>query len=514
MPDILGEYTYSNFTLLNPAVSLEEFISVSYHEYTHMILTLRSCVGQMLYCLEKIKIPPNAAEDKLRYKAITGFLNAHTQKVQESLAVFTQCVMKLVNEGSPGLRDLVKNLEDSNKRYFKYIKPLLPILSIMEQEEDKDIIFPTAGCIFSLGMEAMNAKLYELNPENFCSPKQIKKFISNPDLSSQYLPDSYFLKHIKECCRNSKNCIDIQKFIIDLIHDEPNLEEHQRRLDDIKSFILRFFHASKYKQLYESMLSRVSAVKESNLEDLYLHQLPSFNFDEDELYSKSREADAEEIYSLIESEYSIILMLGTIDYALQFLSEKFGMNLQPADELKDFAGQEILFYYNLKTKDIARFLIDRENMLQILQSRRRKSLIVISYKIYDFENDAIKNYPDIEGDIFIYCDRTYNNAKIFLDAWRGRKVFYRYMEYLNMIVLVVKIREHVFFLLPMTSITASEADLDIISNRKYMHMANNNTESAIYDEHIFRDNTMLDYIDTIINCLFLMGYQATGTSID
>lgn len=94
-----GEYTYNNYTLLNPLLDLEDFQSASVHEYTHMVLSGRSCIGMMLYCLEKIKIPYRCTQDISRYKTITEFLNRHTNKVQEGLAVFVQSTVKLSSEG-------------------------------------------------------------------------------------------------------------------------------------------------------------------------------------------------------------------------------------------------------------------------------------------------------------------------------------------------------------------------------------------------------------------------------
>ena len=72
---------------------------MAYHEYTHFVLTCRSGVGLLIYCLEKIVIPLDSKNDMQLYKSITEFLNVNTNKVQEGLAVFIECIMVLVSEG-------------------------------------------------------------------------------------------------------------------------------------------------------------------------------------------------------------------------------------------------------------------------------------------------------------------------------------------------------------------------------------------------------------------------------
>lgn len=119
---------------------------------------------------------------------------------------------------------------------------------------------------------------------------------------------------------------------------------------------------------------------------------------------------------------------------------------------------------------------------------------------------CIPNHPDVEDYIYIYCDRTYSNASSYLDQWKSKEVYYRYMQYESMIVLLVKIDEHTIFLLPMTSIVADEADRDIRENRKNMMMITD-AEDEEYDSHIITDSTKRDEIDAIINCLFFLNLE-------
>lgn len=113
-----GVYGYSNYTLLNPLVDEDRFHSVAYHEYTHFVLTCRSGVGLLIYCLEKIVIPLDSKYDMQLYKSITEFLNVNTNKVQEGLAVFVECIMILVSEGKQASQRFLDDLRIENETYY------------------------------------------------------------------------------------------------------------------------------------------------------------------------------------------------------------------------------------------------------------------------------------------------------------------------------------------------------------------------------------------------------------
>ncbi len=98
------EYGYNNYTLLNSLVDEDRFHSAAYHEFTHFVLTCRSGVRMLIYCLEKIVIPLDKKNDIQLYNSITKFLNVTTNKVQEGLAIFVECIMILVSEGKEAIQ--------------------------------------------------------------------------------------------------------------------------------------------------------------------------------------------------------------------------------------------------------------------------------------------------------------------------------------------------------------------------------------------------------------------------
>ncbi len=126
-----------------------------------------------------------------------------------------------------------------------------------------------------------------------------------------------------------------------------------------------------------------------------------------------------------------------------------------------------------------------------------------SYKNYDYKNNCIPNYSTVKGNTYIYCDRTYSNSIPYLEQWKDRIVYYRFMAYKSMIVLLVKINDSSIFMLPMTPMVADEAEKDIRAKHTNMRPITE-VKDEEYDPHVIKDERIHDEIDTIVNCLFFI----------
>lgn len=503
---IYGAYDYSNHTLLNPLTDSDEFESVSYHEYTHYVLSCRSGVGMMLYCLEKILIPYDSKSDQQLYKTLTGFLNTHTNRVQEGMAVFVQCIMILVKEGKQASEEFLNDLRVNNRLYYEYVEPLIFIIKVLQDESDCNTILHISNLVFLLGIECMNSKIYELEPSSFNSNKIIKKIVSSNGFGENYLPDRRFIIYIKNCKKsNVKSSKEIENYILPLLSQdtlELSIEKNKIRLMLIKKFILKYFEESKYIKAYEHKLSKINTV-EADMKDLYLQQLPS-TFNQEELLKLSRVATTKEINLEIEKPYSIIFLFGTLEKSFEMVKEKVGLTTEIGYDKMYFASHDVIMTFNLMDKKILMALEDSKHIQKMFLSQLRKATIVTNYKNYDYEKDNIENHNLDNQDVFIYCDRTYGNTLPILDRWNGRELYYRYMTYENMAVLIVKIAAKRYFLLPMTLIVFMEADEDIQNNRRNMLMASDCESSEGFDNHILTDQNMVDKIDLIVNSLFFI----------
>lgn len=499
-----GEYTYNNYTLLNPLLDLEDFQSASVHEYTHMVLSGRSCIGMMLYCLEKIKIPYRCTQDISRYKTITEFLNRHTNKVQEGLAVFVQSTVKLSSEGPEACSRFIDYLFCNNGAYYKYLEPLLFIIDIMKKESGREEILKTANIVFLLGIECMNGELYQEDPLHFITGKAVQKLISRPDFSKTYLPDNRFTKCLKAFRGKAESCKEIQEYIMPFLGEDvlnPSMSRSEERLNCIKEFIINIFGSSEHVMLYKNSLSKVNAV-EVRMDEMYFQQLPAV-FNEEEVLERSRKGSMAELQKAVREEYSMIMLQGTLEEALRYMYQRMGAETGFEYDKKYCSENELISHFDLKKKDILMVLGDVKQADELLLLPERRSVIVTSYKNYDFSVNEIRLHRDIWDEIFIYCDRTYSNARCYLDLWKEQDVYYRYMAYNNMIVLIVKITEKRFFLLPMTSIAAVEADADIRENRMNMQMCCEEADEG-YDPYIVTGEDAREKIDTVVNCLFFI----------
>lgn len=502
-----GKYTYSNYTLLNPLIDDDEFESTSYHEYMHMILSVQTVFGMCLYCMEKLKIIAwkKGREDEKIYNTFTGFLNNRTNKIQEGLAVFTQYVFKLTGSEKEEAERFVNTLQCDNRQYYKYLEPLLFIVQIIKEERDRNKILAVSNMIFILAKHCMDADIYEVPPETFRDQRSLQQWISKPDTGKKYIPDTMFINYLKDCRRrNFKSCEEICEYFAFLESDKQEIYDFESRLEEVKKYIETLFWKSKYINAYRNKLSEIN-VKEVALKDSYLQQLPSL-FNDEEINKLSRLVTKEEIHKASEQPYTTLFLLGDLDSNFKMAFKKAGItNELPYD--KEYCSiNEIVLLFGLEDKKILMSIMESKEVDKLLSNNKCKSVVLVSYKQYDYVRDVVNGHENIEQDIFIYCDRTYGNSIVILKSWRDRTVFYRYLKYDNMLVLIIKICAGRYFILPMTSLVAYEADLDIRENEKHMKMASEEDDEG-FDEHIITDQDMLDKFDTIINCLFFMSLR-------
>ena len=496
---IFGEYSFENHILLNPIVDDDEFLSTHYHEFTHFMLSHHSTTGILMYCLVKIGIVKNSNDFK-KYEILKKFLYENMKNVQEGLAVFSECIMKLL-KGKKVYEEFIRKLKNNNRTYYRYLEPLLFILKITEID-NKEEIRKTAQVIFSIGIEAMNTEILKEDPKKFSTNKEIQKMISTPNFAKNNLPNSRFKSYLKEIEKidNSKK---LQSKGILLLSDEvkkPTLEYAEKRLKQIKKFILSFFEDSKLIDEYKIRLENIN-IKEIDIDELYSKQIPT-TFNED-IYQKNLKniADISIIKKYCEERTSMIFLIGKIENTLR----DFKIHIIPNELKKSIKSEkELIFFYSLQKREILSSIVSEKDIRDLYKNTLFSSVILTTYKNYNYNNDCIDGYEDIDKKIFIYCDRTYYNTKSYFDLWKKREIFYQYIEYKNMIVLIIKIKKDRFFVLPITSTAFPIVSEDIKKNRKNMKIPPYIEGGFIYDKEIIIGEDMMNYIDTIINSLFFI----------
>ena len=500
---ILGQYDFNNFTLLNALMSEEERINTAIHEYTHFGLSNQSSFGTILYCLNKLIVPPNCTADINKRKAAIEFFMSNTLKVQEGMAVFIEATYFMLGDIAD-YESFINRLRNDNNRYYDYVKPLYFILEYIKKKDYKSKL-SVAHAVFQVALKSMNASIYDFDGKLFSTNKSIKKMISKQDFSKEYLPNKKFQTMI-ESCKNTESYEELCNRLYSLakVDEDTSVEFYNVRLEKIKKFVIDIFEGSSNIEYYKKILNKVN-VKEEDSSEVFLQQIPTA-FNGDYVQRNMKKIGYELLKQKCKTiDYSTLFLLGGLKTNVSDLLIKMGV----VDIPKVNETREILFFYSLRDKEIFGCLLEKKELQEILEQDNNRSVVLTSYKNYDYDNDSLPDYFELKGNLYIYCDRTYSNAITYINQWADREVYYRYMVYESMVVLLVKICDDTLFMLPMTPIVACEADKDILTNHRNMHPITEIGDDG-YDSYIINNDKIRDEIDTIINCLFFINLPVTG----
>ena len=496
---ILGQYDYDSFILLNPFCTDNDLKSTAYHEMVHFSLTTMSTVGVMLFCLKKLElIAESSQEDKKIVDIYSNFLKNHSLNLQESVAVFVECIMKRAFQGQKECDEFINALKINNHTYYKYLKPVLFVFKLLKDSSCSEVILKLANGVFKAALFSMNADIYSIPVEVCRSKKLLKKSVSQQVFSKRFLPVSRF-RSIISYCKAASSCEDLQQRLFsfqNVINLPFVIEDPYERLERVKCFLMDFFSDSSSFDIYKSALDKIE-VCAADADDWLLRQLP-FPFDIENFIQGCKLADYNQLSGLAKDYPSMLLFAGKIP---ETVSKAFALNGNK--QIKDL---EMLVYYSLRMRIGYRSYLPAYYVDKILLDSRFNSFFVVLHSCYDFDNDVVYGHNTLKDNCtFILFDTIYPKVREYLDLWKERTVYYRYMEYqycgqtLN--VLIFNPADNRFFLLPLTNYVAVFADKELCKDRKNMIMACSE-EGFLYDQKIIINDKMRDAIDTIINILY------------
>ena len=498
---ILGQYDFENFTLLSALMNKEEWTNTAIHEYTHFILSNQSVFGNILYCLNKLVIHPGNIDDINKRKAAMDFFLSSSIKVQEGMAVFIEATYFMLSDNND-YEMFINELRNGNKKYYDYVKPLCFILKYMKNENYNSKLM-VAHALFQVALKSMNASIYDFKGNFFSKKRLIKKMISGQDFSEEYMPNKKFQTMIKSC-EKVESCEELceKLYLLAKVNQDTSVEFYKSRIESIKEFVIDIFEGSPYIEFYKNSLKKINVIEE-DLSAVFLQQLPTA-FNEDYVQSNMKMIGYELLKQKCKTiDYSTLFLLGSLKSNISDLLAKMGVV-----DIQEVKGtEEILFFYSLRDKEIFGCLLEKKELQEILEQDNNRSVVLTSYKNYDYDNDSLPGCSAFKGNLYIYCDRTYSNTITYINRWADREVYYRYIVYKSMIVLLVKISDDTLFMLPMTPIVADEAEKDIWTNHKNMHPITEVGDEEL-DSHIIKNEKIRDEIDTIINCLFFINWPA------
>ncbi len=365
----------------------------------------------------------------------------------------------------------------------------------MQAESDKDVILEAYYWIYQCALYAMNADITDVDVNHFKSKKALDKLCSTSGFSENYLPNKRFhlaLKEIKtvgECKIVSER---LSAYLRDKIAEVP-IEEREEKLKETKLFVLELFDGSDFVNGYRQRLDTIHC-EEVSVKEAYTKQLPLIH--NDEVFRKySKHASLDEVKEYLEKEYVVLFVLGDVVTTLKQVL-KCDVNVSQIKNYID-PNKELLFLYSVSPKVVLNAAITSEEMDDILIDAQVP--VVVNYKDYDYEKDEIINHSGVKQDLFIYCDWTYRNFMPFYEYWKDRILHYRWLQYSQLSVLIVKINDNRFALLPVTSAVGFEAQADIDSRNNFIRY----DRDEEYDDEVLTVGRK-EKIDAIISYLIFL----------
>lgn len=508
---------------INVQVSNEETYATVFHELTHMLITLQSGYGSFLQLFKMIKsINPE-------YEYIFDFFFSHMIKMQEACSTFSELIFLSTRYDYDVVSDKVNNIKSFNTKYYKYVSRLLFILKYMNFKNNNfnDFKIPIEhiyNIIKNIAIKSCDIDLTEID-HNFFMEKKILEKISNIDeKTKKYFPNKRFKIAINELKNQlklysgtlyseDKMELILQKvysvaFESEYIREYYNTNYYRNRLkkiiDNSKAFILDLY---KYSDDYQLISDRISDI---SINEISIERLPAYSipYSENKIYEfKSLFYTVQE---LIDNYASIYFIVGDGQTMKDILKKPYNNDDNISKEIQSKIKKSqltsgyytniqnlkvnpaylLVFAYDYVSKYINSAAIIKKDILRL----NSNVPMVVNYKYYPIFR---KYSTALKQDIFIYCDRKYETAVPVINEISNNNILkcklipYTFKDKeVSMSILIIKIKEHHYFLLPVVRCVEYLIASDIIQGRI-------NISQSLELEQRF-----IDIVDIIINNLF------------
>lgn len=519
----LGFYDCGADYSINLQTPTQETFSTVFHELTHMLITLQSGYGTFLHILKVIKSIDN------KYDYIYDFFFMHMTKMQEACSTFSELIFILIGKNCNNVSDKIKEMKLFNSRYYNFVSPLLFVLKYVDCRIESSYSFkiPIAeiyNIVKEIAIKSCEVDLTEIPYEYFKNKKSLEKIANIDELVRTYLPNKRFKIAVKELNKQlniySKQLYSEEKmalilqdvysaaFKCNFVKDYSTTDDYKRQLEEIvqknKLFILELYKDSKD---YGIILDRTTdiTVKEMSIERLPAYSIP---FSINKQYNFQRLCNS--VQELNSTFPSIYFVLGdgktiqesfkkpkneNVNIAKKFQTIAKEMSLQYGfytliNNMKFKSNILIVLAYNYETKSINSAIIEKKEIV-LFDS---KVPIVVNYKHY---HEFREYSASLNQDVFIYCDRTYENTiPIINELACESSLKYNLISYtqddkdISLAVLIVKIKAHHYFLLP------------VVRSVEFL-IALDSKQGKIRIEPLLElDQNLIDIIDAILNNLY------------
>ncbi|MEK4479978.1 hypothetical protein MKZ23_11145 [Paenibacillus sp. FSL R5-0876] len=261
----LGQYRFTNDTLISVHNKNEEMDNVMKHEFIHRLLSGASTYGVLLIMMEKASIMDD--QKKWLFDELLNISN----KMQEQVATFIEYFEIIRKDGIEIFKEKIKQLQLYNKKYFNYFNFIYQY--IKKESFSEEFVNKTIEMVISIGINSLNVDLYKLPFASWENKKDIQRFFTNSENNLKFNPNKRFEVLIKYFF-NQKSINNE----LNIIAENTFFNEEERLEACISAMELIYYKSAQI----EIIMNRISNFSDLELEldneaSIRLTAFPSFN---------------------------------------------------------------------------------------------------------------------------------------------------------------------------------------------------------------------------------------------
>lgn len=500
MPNFLETYTYGEYAfrgsyVININNEIERSAQSIVHEAHHLEFTTQTMFGNFLRMCKQISVIDP------RYSYIHSHMTEHCRKSQEAACVFSELVFLTQSRSYSDAMQYLQYLRGNNKEYYKYVKPLLPFLDYLAENElstspfkipCKEMFSVIKGIIYS----ANNIDLTTIDVERCKSEKAFTRFLEAEGHPQKYYPDSRFKTYIEEILAILKQGENKQAlndwFDKNLPDSSP--ENVQTWLNKAKTFLKELYQDTAFPDDISTVLEGYQ-IRQYDSISMIGTAIP-WNYGQryemtNRLYDT---ASLRDFSTLCNEENGILLIFGRLTNALEQMWKRFYVPQQYRLLVKKRFCACVFFSFN--QKKLYPLVCDVKNLGEVCLRIREDVPVAINYKSY---NDMRPVFSFYQHPLYCYCDRSYTHAVDFINELTDgvdrqfAVLQYGEVESLSgLSVLLVELSPIRYFFLPMPNISQRVLERDLEEHR--IHLSSPMT---------FPDD-IIQSVDALTNCLLYL----------
>ena len=502
MEYIFGCYEFDAYRQINPLNIADDPIeeSTGIHEFMHFFISAESNYGMLLYSLGKIRRSNDCMffsnDTNERYKSITSYLLKSCINVQESFAVFYQWIYLRLKYNVEEAEKFIDELKCNNKEYYEYIKRLLFLIEQLKSATDEEVARVGMAFLY-LCIDCLNINIGELIDNNVRSAGQYNRLVSYNNNAEKLIPNVIFKKKLSDLKGRDLSSDKLADTIFSIVSTttlNKSVDDAKKDFEKVKEFVLNLFPNKNDKLVIEGLLAEIKP-QEKTLEEVLFSELPlkqTYNNITPLTYSDAKKKIGNSKYMK-----TTLLILNGIHFKGN--SEKIKNLNKNIDAI--YREKSAVVMFDLLDRKIYGLKVDNKDMKEIISDVNLPVNIVVHYKDYDYENNKIISLGEHSRDVYVYCDRTFFNAKEYIDKFSNNKIKFSALKYHSLYVIIFRLNSNTCFFIPVLANVFPLA-LESIKNN-YPRFDNKINEEQI-DGEVIRDAIEKREIDIMVSNLYFI----------